>query len=212
MKRKIISGILAFAMLFCVGTAVVPAQNKVEAATVKTEFVKQDKIAIGKITVTGANTVNVRANAGTSYSKVGTVKKGATYNCYGVAIDKALNYWYYIEFGGKRGYIIKTYAQYKNPVTFDCNGYFILAEGESYVNVRSGPGTNYTKLGQYRVNEDSLPITGYAYSYAGTCFFRVTWNGKTGWISSDYLSPNSYVVRSGTDADNDDSAWVDGWY
>lgn len=50
------------------------------------------------------------------------------------------------------------------------------------VNIRSGPGTNYARLGMLQPGQ-SVEVTGRQGGWV-----KVTWNGRTAWIISDYLS------------------------
>jgi uncharacterized protein YraI len=56
----------------------------------------------------------------------------------------------------------------------------LFATANLRVNVRSGPGTKYTVLGQVRAG-DALDITG---QLANNSWLRVNFNGQEGWVSS----------------------------
>ena len=61
------------------------------------------------------------------------------------------------------------------------------------VNVRSGPGTNYTALGRvgagYRIN-----VTGSSKDSAGKTWYKFTYNGKTAYIRSDFVKKSATYV------------------
>lgn len=65
-----------------------------------------------------------------------------------------------------------------NPPMTASTGFFATANFR--VNVRSGPGTQYTVLGQARLG-DALDITGRS---ANNQWLRVNFNGQEGWISA----------------------------
>ncbi len=64
------------------------------------------------------------------------------------------------------------------------------------VNVRSGPGTNYSNLGQAR-NGERYDITG---KNASGNWYQINFNGQTGWVTSQYVvlegDPNSVQVAA----------------
>ncbi len=109
-------------------------------------------IATGTVVV--SNVLNVRKGAGTNYALVGTLKNGTKVSIYQIT-EVGNHKWGRID----AGWICLDY------VTLDAEPSTPPAEGETpeeetviatgavahtYVNVRSGPGTNYTRLGDLK--------------------------------------------------------------
>lgn len=69
-------------------------------------------------------------------------------------------------------------------------GFFVTADFR--VNVRSGPGTQYTVLGQVRPG-DALDITGRT---ADNRWLRVNFNGQEGWVSAALFSVTGDVATA----------------
>ena len=125
--------------------------------------------------------VNVRAKATSDSSLVGEAKKCATYDCLG----KNGN-WYKIQYTSKKiGYVFHTYVKFTSSgsdsgVDQEETGYGYVTGNT--VNVRSGAGTDYSKLGLARINEV------YEITAKNGKWYRINYNGKTGYISSVYFN------------------------
>lgn len=115
--------------------------------------------------------VNVRSGPGTKYAKIGTAPKGAVYPVSG----KSGSY-YAIDYGGKAGYV---YADYLSVVSAGAGRIVNCVSG---VNVRSGPGTKYAKIG-------TAPI-GAVYSVNGKLgtYYEIVFNGRTGYVYQSYIA------------------------
>ena len=105
----------------------------------------------GKVT---ASALNVRSGAGTSYKIIGSLRNGST-----VTILETKNGWHKIKYGNSYGYISGDYVKINssnlngststppsNSVTVQKTGKVIA----DVLNVRSGRGTNYSKIGAVR--------------------------------------------------------------
>ncbi|MGE5543702.1 MAG: N-acetylmuramoyl-L-alanine amidase [Bacillota bacterium] len=110
-------------------------------------------------TVTGS-VVNVRAGAGTQYAKKGSVTRGATVTVLGQQAS-----WINIRLSnGVTGWIHADYLQVAadpapgTAVSGVTNGSKIEVTGNT-VNLRQGPGTNYSTQGQVKKG-DQLPLLG----------------------------------------------------
>ncbi len=132
------------------------------------------------------NSVNVRSGPGTNHSVIGSASKGATYTITGQSGS-----WYIIAFSGKTGYISADYfsassmpaPQPAGPALESGQGTIVNCNNS--VNVRSGPGTNYSILG-------SAP-KGAAYTITGKsgAWYEVDFNGKTAYISASYFAASN---------------------
>ena len=70
------------------------------------------------------------------------------------------------------------------------------------VNVRKGPSANYDKIGRFNKN-DAVTVTG----RASTGWFRVLYDGKTGYVSNAYLTdkePSSTTTQKPSEEDEPD--------
>ena len=70
------------------------------------------------------------------------------------------------------------------------------------VNLRSGPSTDYDKVGSLRTNEEVI-ITG----KADTGWYRITYNGGVAYVSNSYLSDTKVEVNN-TSSDNDSGEYI----
>ncbi len=118
-----------------------------------------------------ANTnLNVRTGPGTGYSIIGLMPAGSVY----CAIEKSSNWWK-IQYDSRTGWV--------------SGGYCSTLPGQTGVkvtttplNVRGGPGTGYAILGT--VNSGQV----FWWSTTSSGWYKVNWNGRTGWMSGLYLS------------------------
>jgi uncharacterized protein YgiM (DUF1202 family) len=127
--------------------------------------------------------VNVRSGPGTTYSVIGSAPKGAKYTVTGQSGS-----WYKIDYSGKTGYISSTYLSVSSstptptptPVKTGT-----VVNCTTSVNVRSGPGTTYAVIGSAPKGA-KYTVTGQSGSW-----YKINYNGKTGYISASYLSVTS---------------------
>lgn len=118
--------------------------------------------------------VNHRAGAGTNTGVLQLVPQGATVNLLGASV----NGWTKASYNGKTGYISTPYLQ----ATATAAPVQTTQTTTYAVNFRSGPSTGYSIL---QVVPQGAKVTVVAASSGG--WTKVTFNGKTGYISSDYL-------------------------
>ncbi|MBQ7714184.1 MAG: SH3 domain-containing protein [Oscillospiraceae bacterium] len=123
--------------------------------------------------VTG-DVVNVRSGPGTGYDRVEQLAKGKT-----VSILGEENGWYRVSWGDSTGYILKDYVAADSPAP---NG---TVTGGGNVNVRSGPGTDYSRVAQVGTGKRVALLA----EEGG--WFRVAFDGKTGYILGDYVAPDA---------------------
>lgn len=117
------------------------------------------------------STLNVRSGPGTTYDKVGTLKKGAA-----VTILEQADAWYKVSRGDLTGYVSSEY------ITLG----LVARDGmvtTGTLNVRSGPGTAYGKVGTLKrgaavsVEDDRT---------AG--WYKISGGGLSGYVSSEYVT------------------------
>lgn len=141
-----------------------------------------------------AGPLNVRSGPGTSYKKVGSLKKGAA-----VTVLETEGSWYKVSGGGITGYVSADY------ITLTVTGSTQLPPVDSNVptdndpvsetnqgrvnagplNVRSGPGTGYDKVGSLKKNT----LVTILETVDG--WHKITSGDITGYVSADYITPGS---------------------
>lgn len=142
------------------------------------------------VLVTG-NHINVRSGAGTNYGVIASVKKNDKLTYIG---EKTVNgtKWYNVQVNGKTGWIIGTYSRLvstvtttttKKTTTTTAKASYIVITG-NVVNVRAGAGTNYNVVTSVKKNQ-KLTYTDVK-TVNNTKWYKVTVNGKTGWVIGTY--------------------------
>ena len=164
-------------------------------------------VSISYLKITG-NSVNIRSKAGTSGSILGSVVKGTVLPCKGVAAkDSSGMVWYKVGFGGGTGWVSSKYASktsapgssYTGPEV-SASGDYIKTEGS--VNVRTSPNLNASSLGT-APKGTTLTFLGKTSTDArGVKWYKVSFNGSTGWISSRYTEITYGSSGSGSSSGN----------
>ena len=121
-------------------------------------------------------TVNVRSGAGTNYKVVTCVSKGKTVTTNGTSGN-----WTKVTANGKTGYISSKYLKSSgNSSTTTTSGTTVYST--TTLNVRSGPGTSYSIVTSMKKGQSAVK-TG-----ASGSWYKVSVNGKTGYVSSKYIT------------------------
>ncbi len=133
-----------------------------------------------------SSTLNVRSGAGTTYDITDTITKGTQVTINGkTTIDGKV--WYSIEYSGKTGYssasYISTTASSSDITNLDAQSGTVTTDT---LNVRSGAGTTYDILGQL-TKGSTVTITG-SKAVSGTTWYSIDYSGKTGYVSSTYVT------------------------
>lgn len=152
--------------------------------------------------VTATANVNVRSGPGTGYSKLGTLIKGTT-----VAKLGTSGSWTIINYNGKQAYVSSGYlkaasapsgsSSSSSSGTTTETGYLAATTN---VNVRSGPDTSYSIIGSL-YKGTIVPKLGTSGSWT-----KISYNGGTGYVSSQYLTPSSSSGSSSQSGYDDASA------
>ncbi|MGL5650263.1 MAG: SH3 domain-containing protein [Paraclostridium sp.] len=139
----------------------------------------------GKTKVVTATSLNVRSGPSTSNGVIGSLKQNDK-----VEVISESNGWSKIKFNGKEGYVSSTYlkdsdggntgggSENPNP----SNNKIVTATS---LNVRSGASTSSSKIGSLRQNEVVEVIS------ESNGWSKIKFNGKEGYVSSDYLKDYS---------------------
>lgn len=142
--------------------------------------------SFGTGTITGSD-VRMRSGAGTSYSIIGTYGKGTQMTVTGVNGN-----WYAVSYNGKDGYVCSDYmkvtssgASSSSSTTTTTGTTSLSGTGTitgSSVRMRSGAGTNYSILATF-AKGTKMEVTGKTGNW-----YAVKYDGKSGYVSADYLS------------------------
>ena len=154
MKKRAISIVLA--VLLSISLFIVPAS------------------AAGVSGATTTSALNMRSGAGTDYSKIMTMPKGAE-----VIVQSTSNGWSKIVYNNTVGYAS---AQYLSSTSEVSGSFGTGTISGSDVRMRSGAGTSYSILGTYDKGTQ-MKITG-----ASGNWYAVSYGGKTGYVSADYMT------------------------
>ena len=134
--------------------------------------------------------INVRNGPGLSYSIIGSLDKNEVVTKLGTSGN-----WTKINFNGKTGYVnspyVKPYSGDDDVIVIDDDD-AVAAYANAAVNVRSGPGTNYAKLGELRKG-DAVTLVGTTGSWS-----IIKWGSGTAYVSSAYLTKSSSNPGSGS--------------
>ena len=143
--------------------------------------------------------LNVRSGAGTSYSKLGKLEYKEK-----VTVLSTSNGWSKINYNGKTGYVDSSYLKSTVPGSTNDNtnnettGTTKYVNTTSGLNVRSGAGTSYSKLGKLEYKEKVTVLsTSHGWS-------KINYNGKTGYVDSSYLQ-STVPGSNGNNANNNNN-------
>lgn len=136
----------------------------------------------GKTAVIGGSPVNIRSGPGTGYSIITQVWSGQRY-----PVLDASGGWYKIQLSGGSGWVAGWLVNIEtpppqNPPPATSGGKLAVVSG-SFVNIRSGPGTNNAILTQVSQG-DKLPVAG----QSGDWYNVTLPSGGTGWIAGWLVS------------------------
>ena len=164
--RKRVLKTLIFAALFCILLTVSVFAEEAE--------------------VTGSY-VNFRSGPSTEYAIYDCLPKGTVVT----VTDRSNSEWYAVTYDGRSGFISSAYLSVYGdaaPADVPATGPVAAAEGTSgtvnamYVRFRSGPGTDYSILGEYN-SGTALTVTG---STDG--WYAVVIYGQSGYMYADYVT------------------------
>ena len=147
---------------------------------VKLNTPQQDEkvIATGKTTAQ----LNVRKGSSTKYAKIGSLSKGAKVEI----VSKLSNGWYKIKYKGTYGYVSGAYVKLDSEQPKPGEDEKIIATGKTTVsslNVRSGPSSNYSKLGILTKWTKVEVVERYSNGW-----YKIKYKGSYGYVSGAYVS------------------------
>ena len=133
------------------------------------------------VIITGSN-VNLRTGAGTSFAKVGKAKKGEKYFYLSSEKGKDGKVWYQVQYSSsKTAWVISSYARMESNSS---KQYVMITGGE--VNLRSGAGTSYAKIGTVKKNAKFVYLSGKK-AKDDKLWYQVQYtSSKKAWVLSTY--------------------------
>ena len=148
--------------------------------------------------------VHLRSGRGTNYSSKGVIDEGTSIT----VTDRSDSDWYGVTVNGKSGYMFSAYIKLSggtdsgssdsgssgNADSGASGSESLAAKTTTYVNLRSGRGTNYSSLGVIPTGT-SITVT----DRSDSDWYGVTVNGKSGYMFSQYikLTDNSGSAAAG---------------
>jgi len=138
-------------------------------------FIVGAAATLGSGTVT-ASALRLRAQPSTSASILATASSGSLV----VVLDDAGSGWYKVDYNTIEGYMFGEHLNVMSSAEVDL-GYAYINTGSSPLNLRADAGTGYSKLASIP-GECIVPISGISDGW-----YKVTYAGQTGYISSDYV-------------------------
>ena len=152
---------------------------------VATAFAAELSSGVGTVT---ASALKLRAEASTTSACLTHLPKGTSV----VVEDDSIAGWYKVNHEGVTGYLSSEY------VSFSISGSAKLGNGKvtgNDVNVRSAASTSASRLGSLNKG-DVVAVTG-----IDNGWYKISFNGKTGYVRSDYMTITKEALSSrGTEA------------
>ena len=164
-----------------------------------TAMVASCAVGIGPLRASAATTgkvnadaLNVRSGAGTGYSRVGTVTQGETVTILETVQGDDGYTWYKIS-GSVSGYVR---GDYITDIISDTTRRPSSSSGvitADWLNVRTGPGTNYSRMGSVAQGTRLTVISVHGEWYKITC--QMDGEIKTGYVHSDYVQLDGAGIK-----------------
>jgi stage II sporulation protein D len=148
---------------------------------------------IGKGTVV-ASLLNVRSGAGTNYRRIGALSRNAQ-----VDVLEKVGSWYKIKYSNTTGYVHGDYLKLSSGGSGGSSSRGDENQGKtgivtaSGLNVRSGAGTNFKRIGFLNRNSQ-VSILGQTGSW-----YRIKYGNTTGYVHSDYIKVSAGSTSRGDD-------------
>ena len=132
--------------------------------------------------VVTADVLNVRAGAGTSYERVGVLRKGDLVT----VTDQSVDGWYGVTCGDVSGYVSSQYISFDLDAAEEDEPQAEPKQGRvntSVLNVRAGAGTSYDRVGSLRLG---AMVTITDESVDG--WYGITSGSLSGYVSAQYIT------------------------
>ena len=128
-------------------------------------------------TVTSNSDLNVRSGAGTSYTKLGSLKNGSK-----VEIVGEENGWYKIKYGSGYGFVSSSYIKCDSNTTTTPSVLFSGEVTTNDLNVRTGPSTSFNSIG--KLNKGAkVDVVG-----EESGWYKIKYGSGYGYVSKSYVN------------------------
>ena len=142
--------------------------------------------------VTTTERLNLRTAPGTQFATQGLLSKGKTLTVSETAKDSKGVTWYRVSNNGKTGWICSSFAKQdaKNETKKDTKQSAtvksLTVKLTGNANLRAGAGVNYATIGVTSKGAKATFLNASALDDHGVVWFKINYNGKIGWVSSEY--------------------------
>ena len=139
-----------------------------------------------------ASSLNFRSGPSTSHSIIGSLQKGQQ-----VEYISESGSWAKVKYNGVTGYVHGDYVT-KGTTDNSTTGTTKYVSASVGLNVRSGAGTSYSKLGKLEYKEKVTVLS------TSNGWSKINYNGKTGYVDSSYLQ-STVPGSNGNNANNNNN-------
>ena len=141
-----------------------------------------------------ASSLNFRSGPSTSHSIIGSLQKGQQ-----VEYISESGSWAKVKYNGVTGYVHGDYLTKSTSTGISTSqGTTQYVNSTSGLNVRSGAGTTYSKLGTLEYKEKVTVLS------TSNGWSKINYNGKTGYVDSSYLQ-STVPGSNGNNANNNNN-------
>ncbi len=131
--------------------------------------------------------INIRQGPSIDYGKVGLISKGDSVSIVGVAKNSYGEVWIEVYYNGVKGWSLSTLFTISQLPNVDFSPIGGEASTLDYVNLRSGPSTDYA-IEVVLTKGTNCSVVGVAQTDKSEVWYEVKVNGKLGWIRSDLIN------------------------
>ncbi len=137
--------------------------------------------------------LNVRTDASASSKSLGKLSKGTKVTLRGYKKDAGGKKWYRIAYDGKKGYVSSSYVKVIKRVSYTIYTPYKKGYTTGNLNIRKTAAGDSAVIGKYK-KHTNITLKGYKKS-GGAVKYRVTYNGKTGYVSAKYVKLGTYKAK-----------------
>ncbi|MBR0464601.1 MAG: SH3 domain-containing protein [Clostridia bacterium] len=137
--------------------------------------------ALAAFSVTTTASVNLRTGPGTEYATQGCVPSGVTLSVDETAKATNGKTWYHVNYSGKNGWICSSYTKDGGSAEKK-----VVTSGDA--NIRTGAGLDYKSVGVMPKGATAKYMNESKKDDRGVTWYRINYNGTTGWVSSKYAA------------------------
>ncbi len=150
----------------------------------RTEFGKA--YAYTETAVVTADVLNVRSGPGIIHSRIGSLKNGKTFTVSGSDKDWFGTEWYKFSYGSRTAYVSSKYVNIERNFTSE-DEKLTGVVNDGPLRIRTGPSTGYKILGTFSKGK-TVTIEGKAKNTSGSWWYKINYNGRTGYLYSSYVT------------------------